>query len=216
MIADPTKYYQNKTVAKDYDRERFSSVSGHAFNALEKYNVRKAFHGLARGSTIADIPCGTGRLAEVLLADGFRVTGMDISDPMLNVARNRLSRFGDQFDSFVVDALDPKFTVTAQYDAVLCARVLMHFPLPRQIAFLRNVARLARDRVVLTQSWASPYQSFRRKVKRVLGHQPSASYPVSRGDCDALMNGAGLRVVRRIRPCAPISEEVVLVCSRCA
>lgn len=211
MATDLTRYYQDTNVAARYDRERFASPAGKVFNALEKHHIRRAFRGLEAGATVVDVPCGTGRLAEVLLEGGFRVVGMDISDAMLGVARQRLAPFGDRFESRVSDLLDSGFTPTEQYDAALCARVLMHFALPTQIAFLRNVARLSRGRIVFTHSWASPYQASRRKLKRALGHQEPVRHPVSSPDLDQLLEGAGLREVRRIRPCAPLTEEVIVV-----
>lgn len=213
MVNDPAHYYQNDDVAQTYDRERFSTFAGRAFNALEKHNIRRAFSVLDRNAVIADVPCGTGRLAEVLLNDGFRVVGLDISDAMLEVARRRLARFGDRFSSNVADMLDPNFLPTQRFEAVLCARVLMHFPLPQQILFLRNAARLADNRIVFTQSWVSPYQRLRHRVKELLRRPSSVNYPISSADLERLLSGAGLKEVKRIRPCAPLTEEVIVVCA---
>src|SRR5689334_7578524 len=79
-------HYQDEKVASEYDAVRFSSVAGRVFNTLERNAVVSAFASLPRGARIADIPCGTGRLAEPLLEAGFRVHGMDISAQMLGVA----------------------------------------------------------------------------------------------------------------------------------
>jgi SAM-dependent methyltransferase len=40
---------------------------------------------------ILELGCGTGRVALVLAAHGFRVTGLDLSEQMLNVFRGKLS-----------------------------------------------------------------------------------------------------------------------------
>lgn len=44
----------------------------------------------AVGDPILELGCGTGRLIEPLLAAGFRVTGLDASESMLDRARTRL------------------------------------------------------------------------------------------------------------------------------
>ena len=98
-----------------------------------------------------------------------------------------------------------------QYDVALCARVLMHFPLQEQIEFLKAVATLTRDRVVFTQSLNSPYQRFRRTVKRWIGNPPSAAYPITESDLRALLAGAGLREVRSLRPMALLTEEIIVI-----
>jgi 2-polyprenyl-3-methyl-5-hydroxy-6-metoxy-1,4-benzoquinol methylase len=93
--------------------------------------------------TIMDLPCGTGRLAETLLEEGFHVVGVDISAAMLAVAQRKLQRFGSGFETRVGDVRELARHERASYDAALCARVLMHFPLEQQIEFLKSVAALA-------------------------------------------------------------------------
>ena len=92
MDWNPITHYQDVAVAERYDRERFSSWTGRAFDALEKAYIAKAFARFPRTSRIVDVPCGTGRIAEVLLDMGFQVEGVDISQPMLYVAQRKLAR----------------------------------------------------------------------------------------------------------------------------
>ena len=40
---NPAEYYKNSAVAESYDRQRFASVAGRLFNALEQRLIRKAF-----------------------------------------------------------------------------------------------------------------------------------------------------------------------------
>ena len=208
---DPVNHYKEVAVAERYDRERFSSISGKVFNALEKASIRSAFRDVPRQSWVLDLPCGTGRIAEELLDSGLRVEGVDISAAMLEVASRKLARFGDKFTTRVGDVrelakLDPK-----RYELALCARVLMHFPLEEQIVFLKAVADLTKGRVVFTQSLSSPYQRFRRKVKKALRNQQPAGYPITEVQLSELLKGAGLREVRRLRTAALISEAMVVV-----
>lgn len=212
MNFDPTRYYKNDQIAENYDKSRFNSMAGRIFERLEKNSIRKAFRDLPRGSTIVDVPCGTGRLAEVLLEDGFKVVGMDISPNMLAQAQKKLERFGDRFTTRVANMLepDPELSAGPKYDAALCARVLMHFPPADQAIFLRNVASLVTRRVVFTHSWSSAYQLARRGLKRLLGHQRSVRYPLSRAGFAEVLSGAGLREQRKRRPCAPLTEEVIV------
>ena len=41
-----------------------------------------------------------------------------------------------------------------------------------QILFLKGIVEATKGRVVFTQSHDTPYQCFRRRLKRLLGHQP--------------------------------------------
>ena len=79
---DPVNHYKEVAVAERYDRIRFNSISGKAFNAIEKSAIKSAFRDIKRGTQVLDVPCGTGRLAEALLDSGLRVEGADISAAM--------------------------------------------------------------------------------------------------------------------------------------
>lgn len=56
-----------------------------------------AQHGLCstrRRPRVYEPACGSGRLVEAMAARGFRVTGCDLSRPMLDYARRRLAKRG--------------------------------------------------------------------------------------------------------------------------
>ena len=211
MDWDPVTHYKEIAVAERYDRERFGRLSGRVFNALEKYHMRRAFRRISSNVTIMDLPCGTGRFAEVLLEEGFNVVGIDISAAMLEVARRKLQRFGQHFETRVADVRDLAKQERKRYDVALCARVLMHFPLEEQITFLRSVAELTKGQVVFTQSLSTPYQRFRRRIKRLIGNPPPATYPITETQLKTLLAGAGLKEVDRVRPMALLSEAIYVI-----
>ena len=213
MNWNPDEHYKSHQVAAEYDKRRFSSIPGRVFNYLEKRMIGKCFHGVATIQKIVDVPCGTGRLAEALLAQGYSVHGMDISGEMLLVARQRLSAYGSRFTSEVADVKRLPAEVS-MYDGALCARVLMHFPLDQQIEFLTGVARLSRSVVVINHSLDSGYQRLRRRFKRLLGHQASVLYPINRRDITVLLKNAGLREVKRRRLLRMISEAVYIIAEK--
>jgi 2-polyprenyl-3-methyl-5-hydroxy-6-metoxy-1,4-benzoquinol methylase len=208
---DPNKHYQDVAIAERYDRERFSSVAGRVFNRLERSVLRAAFADVPRTARVLDLPCGTGRLAETLLQEGFRVEGADISAAMLEVARRKLERFGPAFTTRVGDVRELAQRERGTYDVGLCARVLMHFPLAQQVEFLRSVATLVKGRVVFSQSLSTPYHRARRQLKRVLRHANPARYPITEDELRELLAGAGLREVRRLRLNRLVSEAVMVV-----
>jgi len=214
MDWDPVTHYKEVAVAERYDRERFSSLPGRVFNALEKHNMRKAFRAVSRDQTVLDLPCGTGRFSEVLLEEGFKVIGIDISQAMLEVAKRKLERFGPRFETRVADVRELAKKESKRYDVALCARVLMHFPLEEQISFLRSVAELTRRQVVFTQSLSTPYQRLRRRIKRLLGNQPPAGYPITEAELKTLLAGAGLKEVGRLRPMPLVTEAIYVIAER--
>ncbi len=213
MTWTPDEYYKSDNVASDYDKSRFSSIPGRIFNYLEKRTITRCFSGVPKGQTIADAPCGTGRLAEVLLANGYRVHGIDISEAMLLVAEQRLHRYQAGFTREVAD-VKRRPPGGPAYDAALCARVLMHFPLDQQVEFLTGVATLSRSIVVINHSLDSPYQRFRRRMKRLLSRQEPVRFPISDASIQHLLERAGLREMKRHRLFPLISEAVYIVAEK--
>jgi len=89
--------------------------------------------GLRSGQRILDVGCGPGWLSEFLARFGYRVTGVDISPAMIEVARERLQRVPYSVDP--VTTLDYRFIVhdietapiTETFDAIICYDSLHHF-----------------------------------------------------------------------------------------
>lgn len=209
----PEQNYQSHAAAVEYDKVRFTSVPGRVFNFLEKRTIAKCFSSLPKGLTVVDIPCGTGRLAETLLRSGYKVHGMDISGEMLEVAKKRLQFAHSQFTCEIADARKVA-AEHATYDGALCARVLMHFPLPEQIEFLSGVAALSQSVVVINHGLDSSYQRLRRWFKRLLGHQPPARFPITNRDIQTLLKMSGLRETKRYRLLSLISEAVYIIAEK--
>src|SRR3954469_24791217 len=55
----------------------------------EVRSIVKALAGIPKGSHVLDLPCGTGRLLDVLLQNGYRVTCADCSQHMARLAERR-------------------------------------------------------------------------------------------------------------------------------
>src|SRR5690349_4817342 len=67
--------------------------------------------------TMLDVCCGTGVMAEMLTREGFKVTGFDLSDPMIAEAKRKASSKKLKIDYFCQDAaeLDLGHTFEAAY-----------------------------------------------------------------------------------------------------
>lgn len=77
------QYYQNP-LASVHDQ----GFLQYAESAAEMVIQSLASRGIERGHVI-DLGCGTGRLAEIVSAAGHRLTGLDISPGMIELARHR-------------------------------------------------------------------------------------------------------------------------------
>ena len=104
-------------------------------------------HLLPAGKT-ADIGCGNGRDAAWLAAHGYRVTGFDASEGLLDEARRRYPQI-----AFRAATLPSLAEIDEQYDNVVCETVLMHLPVDAIPDAIDNLVRILRPNGMLYLSW---------------------------------------------------------------
>lgn len=82
------------------------------------------------GKTLLDVGCGGGILAESMAGSGATVTGIDLADKSLQVAKLHLLESGKQVEyrKIAVEALAAERP--AHYDVVTCMEMLEHVPDP--------------------------------------------------------------------------------------
>jgi SAM-dependent methyltransferase len=82
---------------------------------------------------VLDVGCGSGRIGEfVLEAGAARYLGIDFSEPMVDLARTRLERFGERVtlmtEDFLIASIDEDF------DVVLALGLFDYLPNPEAFA----------------------------------------------------------------------------------
>jgi len=118
--------------------ERTLRLTG-AFSAAQ---VRAALD-LQRGDRVFELGCGVGRIGRELAGDVARWHGLDISENMLDVARERLRGVGDaHFDALAGSRLD--VLPDASHDKGYCVAVFIHMDKEDMVLYLREVARVLR------------------------------------------------------------------------
>lgn len=212
-LLDAQERYKSVQVAENYDRVRFGHLRGRLYVALEKRALKRAFRHVHPGSTVVDLPCGTGRLAKFLLNWGYSVVGMDISPAMLHAAQERLAGYGDLFSTQVSNVFELG-DEERQFDAALCARVLMHFPVAKQAEFLRGVASLTDGPIIFSQSFVTRYEGARQLVKRLLRVPGGARYPLTPDGLRTVLSAANLRLERKYWVAPPLSSAALFVCRK--
>ncbi|WP_153160450.1 bifunctional 2-polyprenyl-6-hydroxyphenol methylase/3-demethylubiquinol 3-O-methyltransferase UbiG [Zoogloea sp. 1C4] len=82
------------------------------------------------GKKVVDIGCGGGILAESMAARGAQVTGVDLSEKALGVARLHLYESGQTVDYRHISAEDIARECPGSFDVVTCMEMLEHVPDP--------------------------------------------------------------------------------------
>ncbi len=90
-------------------------------------------HAGITGKRILDVGCGGGILAEAMAARGAQVTGIDLSDKALAVARLHLPESGQQVDYRKIPVETLAAESPASFDVVTCMEMLEHVPDPASV-----------------------------------------------------------------------------------
>lgn len=88
--------------------------------------------GLA-GKRVIDVGCGGGLLSEAMAVRGAQVTGIDLSEKPLGVAKLHLYESGVKVDYRLVSAETMAAEQPAAFDVVTCLEMLEHVPDPGSI-----------------------------------------------------------------------------------
>lgn len=156
--------YADPATARTFDERRFGGPIGELI-ATDQAHVLAEFLGPVEGRSIVDVGTGTGRAARLLAGAGATVTGIDASDQMLAIARERASaehvdiRFV-RGDAHALDFSDRSF------DIAVSLRVLMHAP--RWRVCLDELCRVAKALVVIDYPSAHSTAALQAVTRRIL------------------------------------------------
>jgi 2-polyprenyl-6-hydroxyphenyl methylase/3-demethylubiquinone-9 3-methyltransferase len=87
-------------------------------------------HAGISGKSVLDVGCGGGILAESMAQRGAEVTGIDLSDKALGVARLHLLESGNRVAYRKVSAEELAGEMPGSFDVVTCMEMLEHVPEP--------------------------------------------------------------------------------------
>ena len=94
------------------------------------------------GKVVLDVGCGGGILSESMAERGAKVTGIDLGEKSLKVAKLHLLESGNKVDYRKIAAEDLAKEQPNQYDIVTCMEMLEHVPDPESI--VRSCALLTK------------------------------------------------------------------------
>lgn len=215
--------YEDPARAAAYDELELANTYDLVFRNLPAILAEHA-----RGKAAVDFGCGTGRSARFLKTLGFGVTGLDISEEMVAIARRR----DPEGDYRVIADGDFTSLTAGRYDLVQSAFTFDNIPgYDRKVRLFRGLAGLLSDGGILVNIVSTPeiytheWVTFSTKdypenlearcgdVVRIVTTEYSDGRPVEdiiwpHEDYVRVYEEAGLSVLRMERPLAVGDEGV--------
>jgi 2-polyprenyl-3-methyl-5-hydroxy-6-metoxy-1,4-benzoquinol methylase len=147
---------------------------------------------------VLDVGCGSGRIGEfVLEAGAARYVGIDFSEPMIELARGRLARFGERVELVTDDFMDT--SIDGAFDVVLALGLFDY--LPDAKAFARRMFELCAaggSMVGSFPAWSLVKGPVRKVRYEWIGDCPIFNY--DREGLERMLSGVGFDRVEILAP----------------
>lgn len=158
--------------------------------------IRRALPHLTGVRTVLDAPCGVGRATIMLAQSGYLVTGIDLGEGSLELAREAV-REAKAAATIEKQDLVRLAYADGQFDAVLCFRLIHHLPTPHhRNEIIGELCRVAKSYVLI--SYLSPwsYTSAQRLLKQKLGLKYSVQNITPLAEIQGYFNLHGYTLVK--------------------
>ena len=138
--ADPAELAKFNQLAHNWWDPNSEFKPLHEINPL-RLNYIDELAGLD-GKVVLDVGCGGGILSESMAERGANVTGIDLGDKPLKIAKLHLLESGNKVEYRKIAAEDLAKEQPHHYDIVTCMEMLEHVPDPESI--VRSCAQLTK------------------------------------------------------------------------
>lgn len=131
LNADPKELDKFSKLAEEWWNPNGKLWTLHALNPLRLQFIEQ--HTCLNNARVLDVGCGGGLLAEVMCLKGAQVTGLDLSEDVINAAKQHAqqSKLDIEYQHMSIEAYAEQHPHT--FDIITCLEMLEHVPNPEQV-----------------------------------------------------------------------------------
>jgi 2-polyprenyl-3-methyl-5-hydroxy-6-metoxy-1,4-benzoquinol methylase len=179
-----------KETSKKYQQRKPSK------HRAEMRVLDRAFKLIPKTHKVLDVPCGGGRVTIHLSKKGYEVSAADLSEDMIEIARQALA--DNKLDCSVERQDVEKFTLRDRsFDTIVSFRLFHHFPNPEiRQRVAKELCRVAAHNVVLSYFSPNSWTSVKRKLRAARGGRKSDKHATSLAEVEEYFKQAGFRLVK--------------------
>ena len=206
-------YYQDKEIADRYYQKRFSSFPGQFNHFLEKTFLINTIQDL-KIESVLDVACGTGRMTrELLNCEIKHITGIDISEEMIDVARKYCSNENINIVFQKGDATHLPIT-NNEYDLVISYRFLDHLPPVEKKQALAEMLRVSKKYLVFTMANLNGWTRFARYLRKTVNKNYYEGFLIDEKEVLQLMKKNNVNVLKRKMKTPLLAMEIMYFCKK--
>lgn len=194
-MTDTKPAYTGRTKYTE-DRSRKYQKRKPGKHSAEMRLVERAFALIPKTHRVLDVPCGGGRVTVQLAGLGYRMAAADLSDAMIEIARDNFKKAG--IDATVSKQDVEKFALSDRsVDTIVSFRLFHHFPntdIRRRV--VKELCRVAAKNVVLSYFSPASFTSAKNALRSKLSGKESKKFATSLKEVEGYFNDCGFKLVK--------------------
>jgi magnesium-protoporphyrin O-methyltransferase len=150
------------------------------------------------GMSICDAGCGVGSLSIPLAQAGAKVFASDISEKMVEEAKDRAAAELANTDNLTFAVQDLEH-LSGKYHSVICLDVLIHYPQAQAVEMISHLCSLSESRLILSFAPKTPALSLLKKIGSFFPGPSKATraYLHKEADVVKILNSQGFTIQRQ-------------------